>query len=76
MRALVPTILNVPQTKPFILIGIEQTNGGLVVFGGGVPIYVGNHFIGGLGVSGGTTDQDISVAMAGVMAIGSVNATG
>ena len=45
----------------------------LVVFGGGLPIYVGQYFIGALGVSGGTTDQDVQVATAGVQAIGSIS---
>jgi len=53
-------------------IGIEETNGVLVVFGGGLPIYVGGHFIGAVDVSGGTVDQDVMVATAGVQAIGSL----
>ena len=56
-------------------IGLEETNGGLVVFGGGLPIYIGSHFIGAVGVSGGTVDQDVTVAMAGVQAIGSMTAS-
>ena len=43
-------------------IGIEETNQVLVVFGGGVPIFVGGYFIGAIGVSGGTVDQDIEIA--------------
>ncbi|KAF2036057.1 DUF336-domain-containing protein [Setomelanomma holmii] len=50
--------------------GIEETNGGLVVFGGGFPIYVDGRLIGGVGVSGGTVEQDISVSMAGVLGLG------
>jgi uncharacterized protein GlcG (DUF336 family) len=57
------------------LYGIEETNGGLVVFGGGMPIYLNSHFIGAVGVSGGTVDQDIQVATAGVSAVGSTNMT-
>ena len=57
------------------LYGIQETNGGLIVFGGGVPIYVGGYFIGAVGVSGGTTAQDIEIATAGVNAVGSVNMT-
>ncbi|KIW99727.1 uncharacterized protein Z518_11140 [Rhinocladiella mackenziei CBS 650.93] len=52
------------------LYGLEETNGGLVVFGGGLPIFVDGFFIGAIGVSGGTNDQDVTVAMAGVHAIG------
>ena len=50
--------------------GIEETNGGLIVFGGGLPIIVDGVFIGAVGVSGGTVDQDVTVATAGVQAVG------
>jgi len=56
------------------LYGIQETNGGLIVFGGGVPIFVDGYFVGAIGVSGGTTDEDVQVAMAGVEAIGAVAA--
>lgn len=50
--------------------GIEMTNGGLVVFGGGLPLYdVNGHLLGGVGVSGGTVAQDIDVVTAGVAAL-------
>ena len=52
------------------LYGIEQTNGGLVAFGGGLPIYINGAFVGAVGVSGGTTAQDIEVATAGIQAVG------
>ena len=56
------------------LYGIEETNGGLIVFGGGLPIFVDGVFIGAIGVSGATsTDQDVIVATAGVNAIGSTS---
>ncbi|GAB7354983.1 hypothetical protein MBLNU459_g5595t1 [Dothideomycetes sp. NU459] len=48
------------------LYGIEETNGGLVVFGGGLPLYKNGFLIGAIGVSGGTVAQDIEVAQAGV----------
>jgi len=54
------------------LYGIEETNGGLVVFGGGVPLMVNGVLIGAVGVSGGTVAQDIEVANAGVQAVGGV----
>ena len=41
----------------------------LVVFGGGVPIKVGNTLIGGVGVSGGSAEQDVECAKAGISAI-------
>lgn len=41
------------------LYGIQHTNNGrIVIFGGGVPLKVGDVVIGGLGVSGGTAEQD------------------
>jgi uncharacterized protein GlcG (DUF336 family) len=58
---------------------IQETNGGTVVFGGGVPIIDNSgYFIGAVGVSGGTVAQDIDVAVAAAEAIGtteSLNAT-
>lgn len=52
------------------LYGIEQTNGGLVVFGGGVPVFVDGMLVGGVGVSGGTVEEDVRVAEAGVLGVG------
>lgn len=41
------------------LYGIQHTNGGkIVIFGGGDPLKIGNKIIGGLGVSGGSEEQD------------------
>jgi uncharacterized protein GlcG (DUF336 family) len=50
--------------------GVENTNGGLVAFGGGVPVFFEGQLIGGVGVSGGTVEQDLSVAIAGVEGLG------
>lgn len=45
------------------LYGVQQTNQGqIVIFGGGVPLYSGGKLIGGLGVSGGTEEQDTALA--------------
>jgi len=50
--------------------GAEQTNGGLVGFGGGLPLKSGNgEVIGSIGVSGGTVDEDVEVATAGADAV-------
>ncbi|ETI26112.1 hypothetical protein G647_02889 [Cladophialophora carrionii CBS 160.54] len=58
------------------LFAIQETNGGTVVFGGGFPIYdAEGFFIGAVGVSGGTVDQDIDVAKAAVEGSG-VGTTG
>ena len=53
----------------FFLLGIEETNGGLVVFGGGFPLYQGGYLVGAIGVSGGTVPQDEEVATAGLVAL-------
>lgn len=46
--------------------GIEVTNGGLVLFGGGVLIHdKNNDVVGAIGVSAGTVDEDLDVARAG-----------
>ncbi len=52
------------------LYGIEVSNDGLVIFAGGVPLVDANNVIvGAIGVSGGTVDEDETVAMAGAAAI-------
>ncbi len=40
----------------------------LVVFGGGVPVRVGGEFVGAVGVSGGSAEQDREIAEAGAAA--------
>ena len=45
--------------------GLEQTNGVLVVFGGGLPLTAPDGtFLGAVGVSGGAVAQDMDVARA------------
>lgn len=52
------------------LYGIEVSNGGLISFPGGVVLKdAQNNIIGGVGVSGGTVEQDQQVAEAGAAAI-------
>ena len=47
------------------LFGIDSSNHEkVVIFGGGVPIKVGDAVIGGVGASGGTVDQDVKVVEA------------
>lgn len=49
------------------LYGVEVTNGGLVVFGGGIPLSdSAGRPAGAVGVSAGSVEQDTSVAQAGV----------
>lgn len=50
---------------------ISGSNDGLIVFGGGVPIIDhAGYFIGSVGVSGGTVEQDIDVSTHGAEAVG------
>lgn len=50
--------------------GIHTTNGGkAVIFAGGVPLIRDGIVVGGLGVSGGSGEQDQSVALAGGAAV-------
>ena len=52
------------------LYGIEVTNGGLVIFGGGLPLTDdGGGVVGAIGVSAGSVEQDVSVAQAGAAAL-------
>ncbi|MFE2601053.1 heme-binding protein [Streptomyces sp. NPDC059396] len=46
------------------LYNIEVTNGGLVTFGGGLPIVSGDRVIGAVGASGGQVAEDTAVAEA------------
>ncbi len=63
-----PTIELKPLAQPGAsLYGIQFTNGGrIVIFGGGDPLTgEGNTIIGGLGVSGGTEEQDTALSAYG-----------
>ena len=51
------------------LYGLEQTSGGLVTFGGGIPLTVDGVVVGAIGVSAGSVEQDVNVAEAGVAAL-------
>jgi uncharacterized protein GlcG (DUF336 family) len=49
------------------LFGLHNADGGrIVIFGGGIPLYEGEEIIGGIGVSGGSVEQDVECAQAGV----------
>jgi uncharacterized protein GlcG (DUF336 family) len=52
--------------------GLENSNGGLVVFAGGRPLVVGGEVVGAVGVSGGSVDQDDAIAQAAAAALGTV----
>jgi uncharacterized protein GlcG (DUF336 family) len=52
------------------LFGIHTACGGrFVIFGGGLPVVMNGEVVGGVGVSGGTAQQDVRCATAGVRAI-------
>lgn len=59
---------NAQPTQQFF--GIHTTNGGRVaIFAGGVPLRRDGVVVGGLGVSGGSGEQDQAVAEAGAAAL-------
>lgn len=52
------------------LFGIHNADGGrIVIFGGGFPIKSGDRIIGGIGVSGGSVEDDMLCAEAGLAAL-------
>jgi len=52
------------------LYGINTDNGGrLVSFGGGLPVLRDGVLLGGIGVSGGSVEQDVACAEAGLAAL-------
>ncbi len=61
--------LNILDEAESLKIGLVERPR-LVVFGGGLPIIEANTCIGGIGVSGGSEEQDIICAQAGLRAIG------
>ena len=65
-----PTAALMPLVQPGAeLYGLEQTAGGLVVFGGGIPVYRDGVLVGAVGVSAGSAEQDVQVATAAAAAI-------
>jgi len=50
--------------------GIGSTHHGrIVTFGGGLPLFIGGCLAGGIGVSGGTVDQDVAIVTQALRAI-------
>ena len=66
-----PTHELAPASQPEQpLFGIHNADGGrIVIFGGGFPIKQGDDIIGGIGVSGGSVEDDILCAEAGLKAL-------
>ncbi|GAB6898686.1 GlcG/HbpS family heme-binding protein [Kineosporia succinea] len=50
------------------LYGLEHLSGGLVTFGGGIPLTRDGETVGAVGVSAGSVDEDVTVAQAAVAA--------
>ncbi|MGY1837020.1 heme-binding protein [Blastococcus sp. SYSU DS0510] len=65
-----PTAALMPLVQPGAeLYGLEHTAGGLVTFGGGIPLQRGSEIIGAVGVSAGSVEQDVVVATAAAAAL-------
>lgn len=59
------------------LYGIQQTNHGkVVIFGGGLPIMIGDVIVGAVGASAGSVEQDIAVAEAAAAVVSSLSTIG
>lgn len=56
------------RDEPPLLHGIVKTDR-LIVFGGGVPLTSDGEVVGGIGVSGGSADQDREIAEAGAAVV-------
>ncbi|KAF7554864.1 hypothetical protein G7Z17_g2606 [Cylindrodendrum hubeiense] len=50
--------------------GLETTNGGMLPIAGAVPIFINGTFFGAIGVCGGSGEEDVKAATAGVRAVG------
>jgi len=57
------------KENPALLAGVPHIPR-VVTFGGGLPIRIGEAVVGGIGVSGGSVEQDIECAQAGLDVIG------
>ncbi|MEW9122930.1 MAG: heme-binding protein [Thermotaleaceae bacterium] len=59
-----PTDQIAPLVQPGAsLYGLQNTNNNrMVVFGGGYPLKIGNQIVGGIGVSGGSVEEDMLIA--------------
>lgn len=57
------------ESEPALLHGIIKTDR-LTVFGGGVPLVADGRTVGAIGVSGGSSEEDVRIAEAGAAAVG------
>jgi uncharacterized protein GlcG (DUF336 family) len=56
---------NFIKDDPALLAGVPHIPR-IAIFGGGLPIKAGDKVVGGIGVSGGTVEQDVACAQAGL----------
>jgi uncharacterized protein GlcG (DUF336 family) len=56
------------ESEPALLHGITKTDR-LIVFSGGVPLVADGRTVGAIGVSGGSSKQDVQIAQAGAAAL-------
>lgn len=64
-----PTVVSGEPNLMLSLALPMATDGKLTCIRGGLPLLVGGQAVGGIGVSGGTEDEDVEVAQAGVDAL-------
>lgn len=58
-----PTANLLPDAQPGApLFGLFAAEAGrMIVFGGGFPLFAGDRLVGGLGIAGGTVEQDLEI---------------
>jgi uncharacterized protein GlcG (DUF336 family) len=57
------------KDDPALLHGVPSSIERVVIFGGGIPIKIDDQLVGGVGVGGGSHDQDRQIAEAGLAAL-------
>jgi uncharacterized protein GlcG (DUF336 family) len=66
-----PTAVLTDMVKPEAdTFGLDRQSGGMVPFGGGLPVHRDGELVGAVGVSAGSVEQDVVVAEAAVAAFG------